>query len=122
MATVASNVNLEANEQGVTLKATIPFAIIAVIAVTCRFVSRKIQSSRYEFDDYMIVVGLICTLGCFTLSMEMVHLGSGKHLATVPPANGPQYFKVLVLRLKLKGHCSSFLCVTVPFRVRNPLR
>ncbi|CAD6590449.1 MAG: hypothetical protein ASARMPREDX12_004371 [Alectoria sarmentosa] len=74
MATVASNVNLEANEQGVTLKATIPFAIIAVIAVTCRFVSRKIQSSRYEFDDYMIVVGLI---------------------STVPPANGPQYFKCL---------------------------
>ena len=84
MATSTPNVNLEANHQGSTLKATIPFAIIAVIAVVCRFVSRRLQASRYEFDDYMIVVALICTLGCFTLSMKMVNLGSGKHFGLSP--------------------------------------
>lgn len=107
MATAPSDVNLEASQQGVTLKATIPFAIIAVIAVICRFVSRKIQVTRYEFDDYMIVVGLVFTLGCFTISMKMVNLGSGKHLATVPVTNGPQYYKVLcnsVSNLKTTAH------------------
>ena len=107
MATAPSAVNLEANRQGVTLKATIPFVIIAVIAVISRFVSRKIQATRYEFDDYMIVVGLVFTLGCFTLSMKMVNLGSGKHLATVPVTNGPQYYKVqciFVLIIKTTAH------------------
>ena len=107
MATAPSDVNLEANQQGVTLESTIPFAIIAVIAVISRFVSRNIQATRYEFDDYMIVVALVFTLGCFTLSMKMVNLGSGKHLATVPVTNGPQYYKVLcifVVIMKITAH------------------
>ena len=94
MAVTDTAPDLNANQQGTTLGATIPFIIIAVIAVICRFVSRTIQSSRYDFDDYIIVVGLICTLGCFTLSMEMVHFGSGRHLATLPLENQAKYLKV----------------------------
>ncbi|KAL8824775.1 MAG: hypothetical protein Q9191_004828 [Dirinaria sp. TL-2023a] len=83
------------SQQQATLGATIPFAILAVIAVICRFVARRIQKLRFEFDDYAILVGLVCTLGCFTLSMEMTHLGSGKHIQTVPLGNIPQYSKCL---------------------------
>ena len=115
MASTTSNVDLEASQQMVTLKATIPFAVIAVVAVACRFISRKIQSSRYEFDDYMIVIALVCALGCFTLSMEMVHFGSGKHLAVVPLAYPAQYLKVLVLHTDQRS--SSPMYATVSFRL-----
>ena len=100
MASASTNVDLRANRQGVALRATIPFVIFAIIAVVCRFVSRKIQSSRYEFDDYTILVALIFTLGSFTLSMEMVHFGSGKHLATVPLTDIPQFWKVRAIYLR----------------------
>lgn len=121
MTTVTPDTDLQANQQGVTLKATIPFAIIAVIAVICRFISRKIQSSRYEFDDWMAVVGLIGALGCFILSMEMVHLGSGKHLATIPLANGPKYLKVIRYTTP-KSHYSYNTFTIVPLRIRNRTR
>ena len=94
MTTPTTNVDLGASRQDVTLKATIPFAVLAVTAVVCRFISRRIQNLRFEFDDYMSLAGLIFTLGCFALSMEMTHLGSGKHVAAVPLGNIPQYFKV----------------------------
>ena len=94
MSTPTTNVDLRESQQDVTLKATIPFAVLAVIAVICRFISRRIQKLRFEFDDYMSLAALIFTLGCFTLSMEMTRLGSGKHIAAVPLENIPQYFKV----------------------------
>ena len=94
MSTPTTNVDLRASQQHVTLKATIPFAVLAVIAVVSRFISRRIQKLRFEFDDYMSLAALIFTLGCFTLSMEMTHLGSGKHIQAVPHQNIPQYFKV----------------------------
>ena len=94
MAPTSSHADLQANRQGVALRATIPFIVLAHIAVVCRFVSRKVQSSRYEFDDYIIVAALIAAMGCFTLSMEMVHFGSGKHLAAVPVGDIPQFWKV----------------------------
>ena len=94
MTTPVPNVDLEGSQQHVTLKATIPFAVLAVISVVCRFLSRKIQKLRFEFDDYMSLAALIFTLGCFTLSLEMTYLGSGKHLTAVPLENIPQYFKV----------------------------
>ena len=94
MTTPVTNVDLRASQQHVTLKATIPFAVLAVIAVICRFVSRRIQMLRFEFDDYTSLAALVFTLGCFTLSMEMTHLGSGKHIAAVPLRNLPRYFKV----------------------------
>ena len=97
MATSKPDTDPNASQQSTTLAATIPFAIIAVIAVVCRFVSRKIQSSRYEFDDHIIVVSLICTLGCFALSMEMVHLGSGRKISVLPPENVPKYLKVYLI-------------------------
>ena len=87
-----TDVNLRASQQHVTLKATIPFAVLAVIAVICRFISRTIQKLRFEFDDYMSLAGLVFLDAL--LSMEMVHLGSGKHIAAVPTRNIPQYFKV----------------------------
>ena len=94
MTTFGTNVDLRASQQHVTLRATIPFMVLAVIAVICRFIARRIQNLRLEFDDYMSLAGLIFTLGCFSLSMEMTHLGSGKHLVAVPVGNIPQYFKV----------------------------
>lgn len=100
MATQTSNVgpnDLNESLQDVTLKATIPFAVLAVLSILCRFLSRTLQKSKIEFDDYMSVIGLILTLGCFTLSMMLVHYGSGKHLAAVPVSNIPKYFKVWLL-------------------------
>ena len=94
MTTPVTDVDLRASQQHVTLKATIPFAVVAVISVVCRFLSRKMQKLRFEFDDYMSLAALIFTLGCFTLSMEMTHLGSGKHIAAVPLESIPQFFKV----------------------------
>ena len=94
MAPTSSNVDLQASKQGVALRATIPFIVFAIIAIVCRFISRTIQPSRYEFDDYIIVVALIFTLGTFALSMEVVHFGSGKHLAAVPITEIAQFWKV----------------------------
>ena len=94
MTTPVTDVDLRASQQHVTLKATIPFAVLAVISVVCRFLSRRIQKLGIEFDDYMSLAALMLTLGCFTLSMEMTHLGPGKHIAGVPLENIPQYFKV----------------------------
>ena len=103
MASTKSDVDINASQQGTTLAATIPFALIAVIAVVCRFAARKIQRSEYEFDDYIMVFALTYTLGCFTLSMEMVHQGSGRHLAVLPPSNAPKYLKVCSTESKLMG-------------------
>lgn len=103
MTTPVTNVDLSESQQDVTLKATIPFAVLAVIAVICRFIARRIQKLRLEFDDYMSLAALILSLGCFILSMEMTHLGSGKHIAAVPLANIPKYFKVGSLRTKSGG-------------------
>ena len=86
--------NIHDSQQKATIGATIPFVILAVISVVCRLAARRIQKLRLEFDDYSIIIGLVCTLGCFSLSMEMVHLGSGKHIQTVPQGNIAQYFKV----------------------------
>ena len=86
---------------------TIAFAIIAVIAVISRFVSRKNQATRDEFDGSMVVVTLVFTLGCFTLSMKMVNLGYGKHLASVPGYKGSRYYKILCflgLIMKITAH------------------
>lgn len=89
-----ANINLQESRQHVTIAATSPFAILAAVAVVARLFARRLQRLRLEFDDYVIILGLICSLGCFSLSMEMVHLGSGKHIQTVAPVNLAKYLKV----------------------------
>ena len=117
MASATSTVDLNANEQGTTIAATVPFVILAIVAVVSRFYCRKIQSSPYEFDDWIIVVALVSTIGCFILSMEMVHYGAGKHLATVPPGDIPKFWKVQNLcRKEWKNAYRSF-CELDAFRV-----
>lgn len=39
----------------------IPFVVLATLAVICRFLSRKLRKAAIGADDYMVVVGLICT-------------------------------------------------------------
>ncbi|KAF6221200.1 hypothetical protein HO133_002055 [Letharia lupina] len=95
MTTPTTNVDLRASQQDVPLKAIIPFVLLPLIAVICRFIARGIQKPKFEFDDYNGLAALSFTLGCFTLSMEMTHLGSGEHLAAVPLGNIPQYSKPL---------------------------
>ena len=119
MPPTTSDINLEDNQQKMPLEATFPFEIIAVVAVMCRFISGRIQDSKYEFDDNMILVDLICTLECFILLIGMFHIGSINHLVTVAPANRSHYFKVLVMYLKLTGYCSRFTFTTTPFCVRT---
>lgn len=90
-----ASVDLQESQQSMTLKIIIPFAALAIMAVLARFLARNIQKLHYELDDYLSVVGVILTLGCFTLSCKMVQLGSGKHLAAVPIENVPLYLKCL---------------------------
>lgn len=40
----------------------IPSVILATLAVICRFLSRKLKKAAIGADDYMVVVGLVCTL------------------------------------------------------------
>ncbi len=63
-----TDVDLRASQHHVTLKATIPFAVLAVIAVICRFISRRIQKLRFEFDDYMSLAGLVFTWMLYSLN------------------------------------------------------
>lgn len=90
----AYNIDLHESQQKATLAAIIPVIIIAAASVICRFVARRLQKLKLGLDDYLILVGLVFTIGCFSLSVEMVHLGSGKHLLTVPLDNITIYLKV----------------------------
>ena len=122
MATPVPKVNLYESKQDMTLKATIPFAVIAVISVVCRFITRRIQKLNFEFNDYMIVAGLIFTLGYFALSIEIVHFGSSKHLAAIPLSNILQYFKVAFLVTEVSVYSTLISNYKlVPLRLRIPL-
>lgn len=90
----AHNVKLRESQQKATLAAITPVIIIAAASVLCRFVARRLQKLKLGPDDYLIFVGLVFTIGCFSLSVEMVRLGSGKHLLTVPLDNITNYMKV----------------------------
>lgn len=94
MTTPTTNVDLRASQQDVNFKAVIPFVLLPLIALICRFIARGIQKPKFGFDDYNGLAALSFTLGCFTLSMEITHLGSGEHLTAVPLGNIPQYSKV----------------------------
>lgn len=93
MTTSTTDVDLRASQQDGTFKAIIPFVLLPLIALICRFIARGIQKPKFEFDDYNGLAALSFTLECSTLSMKMTHLGSGEHLAAVPLGNIPQYSK-----------------------------
>lgn len=57
-----------ASERAQTLGAIIPFALLSVIAVVLRLLAKSMIRLRFGPDDYLIIVGLICSLGCFSLS------------------------------------------------------
>ncbi|KAJ5904187.1 hypothetical protein N7504_006570 [Penicillium tannophilum] len=86
---------LSQSQQGQTLGAIIPFAILSIIAVVLRLLAKSMIHLRYGVDDYLIILGLCCSLGCFSLSTIMVRLGSGLHLDVVPTANIPKYLKCM---------------------------
>ncbi|KAI9036027.1 uncharacterized protein KD926_002506 [Aspergillus affinis] len=93
--TPTAGVDLTESQQGKTRGILIPFAALAVMALVLRFWSRGLMKMRFGLDDYLCVVGLIFTLGCFALSMIMVQLGSGLHVEIVPLENVPKYLQCL---------------------------
>lgn len=56
------------SQQGQTLGAIIPFAILSIIAVVLRLLAKSMILLRFGTDDYLIILGLCCSLGCFSLS------------------------------------------------------
>ncbi len=56
---LSDGVNLKDSQQSVTLRAIIPFAVVAILCVIGRFAARKVQKLRFEFDDWMMVVALV---------------------------------------------------------------
>ncbi|PLB54028.1 hypothetical protein P170DRAFT_469499 [Aspergillus steynii IBT 23096] len=93
--TSAAGVDLNESQQGETRGILIPFAALAVMAVALRFWSRGLMKLLFGLDDYLCVIGLVFTLGCFALSMTMVQLGSGLHFDAVPLENVPKYLQCL---------------------------
>ena len=47
----------------------IPFVLLAILAVICRFLSRRLKRAAIGADDYVIIVGLILTLATFADSV-----------------------------------------------------
>ncbi|RAK76914.1 uncharacterized protein BO72DRAFT_496822 [Aspergillus fijiensis CBS 313.89] len=87
--------SLNQSAQSQTLGAIIPFAVLSIIAVVLRLLAKSLTRLRFGLDDYLIIVGLACSLGCFSLSTIMVALGSGRHLAVVPTGNIHKYLKCM---------------------------
>ncbi|KAL8710589.1 MAG: hypothetical protein Q9220_004813 [cf. Caloplaca sp. 1 TL-2023] len=75
------NVNRSENRQGEILKATVPFFVLAFVAVFLRFWSRLLKRAPIAADDYVIVFGLLCNTGGLILTCI------GKHVVTVDPVN-----------------------------------
>lgn len=53
---------------------------IACIAVLLRFVSRRMSKIKYEADDWLIIAGLLFTLGVLICDCVGLRFGLGRHL------------------------------------------
>ncbi|KAI1460206.1 hypothetical protein F4805DRAFT_418594 [Annulohypoxylon moriforme] len=71
-----------------TQAVAIAFIVLEVVIVTLRFSTRAIYKSRWGFDDYLIVPGLVFALGVCAITIIEVHIaGVGRHLAVLYATN-----------------------------------
>ncbi|MCJ1294429.1 hypothetical protein MMC34_005987 [Xylographa carneopallida] len=56
---------------------------LASVSVVARIYSRKLSGIKLSWDDYLIMVALVFTLGLNAAVLYGVHLGLGKHIVTL---------------------------------------
>lgn len=57
------------SRQVAALGVMIAFVLLAILAVICRFISRRLKRAAIGADDYAIIAGLVLTLATFADSV-----------------------------------------------------
>ncbi|KAL8860981.1 MAG: hypothetical protein Q9178_002494 [Gyalolechia marmorata] len=76
--------NIDDNRGPEIIGSTIVIAILAISAVVLRLVCRRHMKVAISYDDYLIIVGLLTSLGqCFLQIYCVTETGYGRHLMAV---------------------------------------
>lgn len=59
--------------------ATVICGVVACLAVVLRFIARYRSSAKYQWDDWLIVIGLIFGLACIIITGTGITVGIGRH-------------------------------------------
>ncbi|KAL9609745.1 MAG: hypothetical protein Q9167_005515 [Letrouitia subvulpina] len=72
---------------------------LAVVSVGSRFLSRRLNKSGIEADDYAVLVGMICALGYVIAQAVSIAHGLGRHriLSTAPVESGRAVLASIVM-------------------------
>ncbi|KAL8944881.1 MAG: hypothetical protein Q9216_000171 [Gyalolechia sp. 2 TL-2023] len=74
--------------------AVITVAILATVAVTLRFMSRKHMKVAISWDDYLMIPALVLALGLCFIDGYGVRFGTGRHLLAVGLQNVQVFLKL----------------------------
>ncbi|KAI4215198.1 MAG: hypothetical protein LQ351_002513 [Letrouitia transgressa] len=74
---------------------------LAVVSVGSRFLSRRLNTSGIEADDYAALVGMICALGYIVGQAVAIKHGLGRHriLSTAPIQSGKAVLVSIIMYL-----------------------
>ncbi|ORY13907.1 hypothetical protein BCR34DRAFT_672729 [Clohesyomyces aquaticus] len=87
---------INTNPQKTLLTVPAIFLAFATIAVILRFHVRSAKKQRLLLDDWLCLVGLCLTYGCYaSVVIAVVYGGLGKSIFTLMPENIPLVFKAL---------------------------
>lgn len=112
-----SSVNLDEDRGPKIVAITVPIAVLSVVAVADRFFSRHLKNTQLAANDYLVILGLVLSLGCCVLSIFrkkaasstshlwrahclpitvciVARMGVGKHIEAVPPEQVTLIFKI----------------------------
>ena len=73
----------------------ITLGVLALTSLVCRLWCRRMQQMTLWWDDHLICVGCVLSLGCMTEVLCMVVYGGlGQHIDRLSPETVMSYWKV----------------------------
>ncbi|EWY79988.1 hypothetical protein FOCG_17769 [Fusarium oxysporum f. sp. radicis-lycopersici 26381] len=89
------DIDLSANTATSDRAAIISVLILALIAITLRFVARSIQRTKIHGDDWVIILSMALASGAAGLAIAGGSYGAGKHIWAVDLDDLQQIYKIL---------------------------
>ncbi|CAJ0544318.1 Ff.00g035570.m01.CDS01 [Fusarium sp. VM40] len=90
-----SDIDLGDNTAASDRAAIIAVLILALLAISLRFVARTIQRTRIHWDDWVIILSMVLVAGTASLAIAGGIYGAGKHVWALQMEDLEQIYKIL---------------------------
>ena len=87
--------NLNANQHPRLEASSIVLIVLPTLFVVLRLASRKVARAGYWWDDLLIVITLVLSLGLTIANLVSPHYGFGRHIWALPPEDAEYFLKIL---------------------------